>query len=90
MVNADQPVGIAAQAACGPVQADQQACGVHRNQGVFDAARRLYRHVLELGPLNGIDAGQVEHADAAPVRPKQGRASAAVVRIDVKKVLAPV
>ena len=48
------------------------------------------RQVPQLRPLRHVDAGQVEHADAAPVRAEQRRAGAAVDAGVVEEMLAAV
>ena len=69
-VDAEQSVRVFAQALAGPVQPYQQIVRLARHQRVFDHAGRLHQQVLELGPLDRVNAGHIQHADAAAVRPE--------------------
>ena len=89
-IQAHDTVGLAAQGIAGPVQANHQAVGLSQHQRVLDLAGRLGHQVLEFRAFQGVNAGQVQHADAGPIRAKQGRACAGVVAVSRKKVFPPV
>ena len=85
-----QAVRLAAELGAGPVQAQQQRAGQLLQQGVFQRARRTRHDMAQLGAFGHVHAGQVEHADAAPLRVEQRRAGAAVAAVGIEKMLPPV
>ena len=74
----------------GQLSAQQQAVRPRQRQRVLDAACRLRHQVLEFGPLGGVDAGQVQHADATAIGAEQRRAGAAVHAGVVEEMFAAV
>ena len=89
-IQTDHAIGFAAHTVAGPVQSHHQAVGLRQYQGVFNLAGRLRHQVLEFRPLNGIDAGKVQHANAGTVRTEHGCTCAAEHGGALKKVFTPV
>ena len=89
-VQGEQAIGFAAQRVARPVQAQQQPVCLAAQQSVFDSLRGLTRQVLEFRALDGFNAGQIQHADAAAVGAEQRRTGATVDRGVGKEMLTPV
>jgi hypothetical protein len=89
-VDADQALGGLVGRVAGPGQVQPELAGGLHDQHVLDAAHRQGRQVPQLGPLHGLHAAQVEHADAVAPGPEERRAGAAVDAGVVEEVLAAV
>ena len=89
-IDAQQAVTRFAFRRAGPRQMQQQFARVALHQRVLDAARRLRSQVPQFWPLGHLHAGEVEHADAVPLRPEERRASAAIDTGGVEEMFAAV
>ena len=89
-VYAEQSVGVFTQALAGPAKPHHQIIRRARHQCIFNLACRLHQQVFELGPLDRVNAGHIQHAGAQAVGSKKRHAGAAVGAIGIEEMLTAV
>lgn len=71
-IQGQQALAFLAQRAAGPVQVQQQRMGLGAQQPVLDGACAAQAQVQQFGAFRHVDARDVQHAQAAPIRAEKG------------------